>query len=259
MMREKNTAIKAVRVAGKIVLEKFGNLSGIRTKSNIYDYVTEADIEAEEAIIRILSEEFSEHGILAEESGLHKGSNEFLWVVDPLDGTNNYSVGLPFFCVSIALVQGIEPVLGVVFDPLREDLFVGVKKQGAKCNGKKIVVSDRKKIHEFVCVSPLRSGLKEQESWRIKQDRFARVYKSVRSVRMFGASELELAYLASGKFDAFINYHINPWDAAAGAVLVREAGGKVTNGKGSEWNINDSVFLATNGNSHKEFEKILRL
>jgi len=259
LKKERNAAITAAKKAGKIAMEKFEKLQDIRTKSSIYDYVTEADLLAEKEILNILRKKFPEHSILAEESGSYKGSNEFTWLVDPLDGTNNYSVGLPFFCVSIALSLEKEPVLGVVFDPLRNDLFVAEKGKGATRNGKKISVSGRSKLHEFVCVLPLRSGLKKQESWRIKQERFARVYRTVRSVRMFGASELELAYIASGKFDAFINYNINPWDAAAGAVLVREAGGKATNGRGKEWRIGEKVFIASNGNAHNELEKVLSL
>jgi len=259
MKKEMDAATKAARAAGKIIMEKFGNLQNIRTKSNIYDYVTEADTEAEVAILKILKKKFPDYGIVAEESGKHNGTSEFQWLVDPLDGTNNYSVGLPFFCVSIALAKGNEPVLGVVFDPLRKELFLGEKGKGATRNGKKITVSPRRKLQEFVCVSPLRSGLKEQESWRVKQDRFAKVYRAVRSVRMIGASELELAYLACGKFDAFINYSISSWDAAAGTVLVREAGGKATDGKGKDWDIRDRVFLATNGRAHREFEKVLGL
>ena len=258
MKKETRAAIKAARLGGRIAMQYFGKPIAYKTKSSVYDWVTKADLESEKAIISLLSEEFPEYGFLAEESGERKG-NGHVWVIDPIDGTNNFASGIPYFCISIALARDKQLLCSVVFDPTRKDLFHAEKGKGAFLNGRKIHVSKRTKLEEFTVVSSMRSGLKKEESWRVKQKRFADLYKSVRSIRMFGASELDLSYLAAGRLEAFVAYHTMPWDAAAGALLVREAGGIATNEKNKPWQLNDPVFIASNGRKHAEILRILGL
>lgn len=256
-MRETRIAISAARKAGRIAMKYFGKPLAHKTKSSIYDWVTRQDLEAEKAIIDLLSSKFPDCGFLAEESGKREGKSDFLWIIDPIDGTNNYASGIPYFCIAIALAEGNELLCGVVFDPTRNELFYAEKGKGAFLNSKRIHVSKRNKLQEFVCISSMRSGLKKKESWRIKQKRFAMLYSSVRSIRMFGASELDLSYIAAGRIDAFVGYHTLPWDAAAGVLLIREAGGKATNEKNMQWEIGDRVLVASNGKRHAEILKIL--
>ena len=256
MNRETRAAIKAAKAAGKIALKHFGKPIKHKTKSSRFDWVTKADIESEKEIIRILSREFPGSGFIAEESGKKKG-NDYTWIIDPIDGTNNFASGIPYFNTAIALAKKGELQCSVVFDPTRKDLFHAEKGKGAFLNGKKIRVSRRRKLHEFTVISSMRSGLKKQESWRIKQKRFADLYKSVRSIRMFGSSELDLSYIAAGRIEAFTGYNTLPWDAAAGVLMIREAGGRVSNESGKDWAIGDRVLVASNSTRHKELLGIL--
>lgn len=256
MKKETRAAIKAAKLGGRTVMQYFGRPIAHKTKSSVYDWVTNADLESEKAIISLLSKEFPEHGFIAEESGGRKG-NEYTWIIDPLDGTNNFASGIPYFCISIALARNGQLLCSAVFDPTRKDLFYAEKGKGAFLNGRKLHVSRRSKLEEFTVVSSMRSGLKKEESWRVKQKRFADLYKSIRSIRLFGASELDLSYTAAGRLEAFIAYHTTPWDAAAGALLVREAKGIVTNEKNEPWQLNDTVFIASNGRRHAEILAIL--
>lgn len=256
MMKETKTAIRAAKKGGEIAMKYFGKPLEHKTKSSFFDWVTKADLESEEKIVKILKKEYPEYGILAEESGEHKG-NEFQWIVDPIDGTNNFASGIPFFCIAIALAKEGELLSGVVFVPSMNELFYAEKGKGAFLNGEKIEISNRSNLKEFICISSIRSGLKKEEAWRIKQERFADLYKNVRSMRMMGASEVELSYIAAGRIDAFTGYHMKPWDGAAGSLLIREAGGKATNQKNKPWQLNDRVLIASNGKKHKKILKIL--
>jgi myo-inositol-1(or 4)-monophosphatase len=251
-------AIKAAKEAGKVALKRASELD-ISTKETKFDFVTNADTEAEHAIMEILSKEFPEIGFLAEESGSIKRGSKLLWVIDPIDGTNNYINGVPFFCTSIALAKNDEPILGVIYEPNRDELFYAAKGSGAFLNGKKITVSNRASLDKALVVLSFSSARKAQELSSFGYFGFADLYKNTRAVRKFGAAALELAYVASGRVDAFLHRNIKPWDGAAGTAIIQEAGGKVTNSFAKPWRIHDRFILATNGLLHKELCALLKL
>ena len=251
-------AVKAAKEAGRIALERANELN-ISTKKTKFDFVTNADIEVEKIIMEILSERFPKIGFLAEESGTIEKSSELLWVIDPIDGTNNYINGIPFFCTSIALAKHNEPVLGVIYEPNRAELFYAVKGSGAFLNGKKIIVSNRASLDKAIFVLSFSSARKAQEVASLGHHSFIDLYKNTRAIRKFGAVALELAYLASGRVDAVLHRNIKPWDGAAGAILIQEAGGKVINQFAEPWRIHDRFMLATNGLLHKQLTDLLNI
>jgi len=248
--------IKAAKCAADIAMQYFGKPIKHRTKSSYFDWVTDADVKAEKEIIAILSEKYPDYGLIAEESGRKQG-NEFNWIVDPVDGTNNFASGIPYFCHAISRAKGDDMLNAVVFDPTRKDLFVAERGKGAFLNGKKLSVSKRTDLREFTCITSMRSGMKEKESWRIRQKQFVDIYKNVRSIRMFGSSELDLCYLAAGRFEAFVSHNTTPWDEGAGTLMAREAGGRTTNEKNKAWKLEDKILLASNGKNHSKLLKIL--
>ena len=252
-----NVAIKAAKEAGRLSLEKAGNLD-ISTKETRFDFVTNADKEIEAYIKSMLSEEFPEIGFLAEESGSSKGNSELLWIIDPIDGTNNYINGIPFFCTSIALARNDEPILGVIYEPNRNELFYAAEGSGAFLNGKNIRVSNRDSLDKAIIALSFPSSNKAQGMAYFNHFSFKYLYKNTRAIRKLGAAALELAYVASGRIDAFFRRNIKPWDAAAAAAIVREAHGKVTNQFGERWKIHDRFILATNGLLHKELLALLK-
>lgn len=256
--KETKLMIKAARKASDIAMQYFGKPVPHTTKSSFFDWVTKADVKAEKEIIAILSDKHPEHGFIAEESGRKKG-NEFNWIVDPIDGTNNFASGIPYFCHAISLAKGDEIIRAVVFDPTRKDLFVAEKGKGAFLNKKRLHVSKRSNLKEFTCVASLRAAMKKSESKRIGQKEFVKLFDNIRSIRMFGSSELDLSYLAAGRFEAFISHNATPWDEGAGSLLVREAGGIASNAKGKPWTFEEKMVIASNGKRHKEIMKILGL
>ncbi|MEM0360331.1 MAG: inositol monophosphatase family protein [Candidatus Diapherotrites archaeon] len=257
MMRETKAAIVAAKRAGSIAVKSLRKNMAFKEKSSHSDLVTKTDVLVENAIVSFLSKKFPDYGFLAEESG-ETGVADCKWIVDPIDGTNNFIAGIPYFCTAIALQKNGLTVSGIVFDPLRKELFVAEKGKGAFLNGKRIMVSKKTELREFICITSIRAGL-PGEPWLQRQERFLRLYPLVRSVRMFGASELDLCWLATGRVDAFVHFNVFPWDGAAGALIVREAGGTATDEKGNLWEISKKVLIATNGRRHKEFLGILGL
>jgi len=256
--KETKLMVKAAKKAAEIAMQYFGRPVPHKTKSSFFDWVTEADVKAEKEIISLLSEKYPKHGFIAEESGRKKG-NEFNWIIDPIDGTNNFASGIPYFCHAISLAKGNEIIRAVVFDPTRKDLFVAENGKGAFLNKKRLHVSKRENLKEFTCVASLRAAMKKTESKRIGQKEFVKLFGNIRSIRMFGSSELDLSYLAAGRFEAFISHNATPWDEGAGSLLVREAGGIATNEKGLSWTFEEKMLIASNGNKHRQIMKILGL
>jgi myo-inositol-1(or 4)-monophosphatase len=258
MMAETKAAIAAAKKAGKIIMAAFGKKKETKEKGSPFDLVTKTDVAAEKEIISMLSKKFPKHGFFAEESGKTRGQGKFTWIIDPLDGTHNFISGIPYFCTAIALAKGDEVVCGVVFDPTRKELFYAEKGKGAFLNGKRIRVSGRAKLQEFSCITSVRAGLKN-ESIKERQERFLNFYPKVRIMRLFGASELDLSYVAAGRIDAFVHFNMFPWDGAAGALIITEAGGKATDEKGMSWKFEGKSLVATNGKKHREVLGILGL
>ncbi|MFH1234614.1 MAG: inositol monophosphatase family protein [Candidatus Diapherotrites archaeon] len=258
MLAETKAAIAAAKKAGKIIMASFGKKQETRQKSSPFDLVTKTDVAAEKEIISMLSKNFPNYGFLAEESGKTHEQGDFTWIIDPLDGTHNFISGIPYFCTAIALAKGDEVVCGVVFDPTRKELFYAEKGKGAFLNGRKILVSDKSDLRDFMCITSVRAGL-EGEPPAKRQERFLNFYPNVRAMRMLGASELDLCYLAAGRLEVFVNFNMFPWDGAAGALLVQEAGGTATDEKGLPWKFMGKSLIATNGKRHREVLGILGL
>ncbi|MBN2030436.1 inositol monophosphatase [bacterium] len=225
------TAKQATQIGGRILVEKFGTLqqNQIAFKDR-GDYVTELDYRSEEAIIRHIKKHYSHHSIYAEESGKEEGEKYCQWIIDPLDGTANYVQGIPMFSISIAFVEDKEIKIGVVYDPLREEMFWAEKGKGAFLNGKRIAVSTKKEMEYGM----LGTGF----PWRLKPcldaylESFKELFLLTTGIRRMGSAALDLAYTACGRFDGFWEMKLKPYDIAAGVLLVQEAGGIVTDMRG---------------------------
>lgn len=250
------SAEKAAREAGKIILSNLGKVKHISFKSSETNLVTEIDKKSEQLIIDILLNDFPDFDVLAEESGgLSTKNSEYMWVIDPLDGTTNFAHGLPIFSISIGLLKGNEVIAGVVYDPTRDHLFYAEKGKGAFLNGKKLSVSKTKEIKKSLLVTGFPYNVEENPDHCI--ERFVTMLKNSRAVRRLGSAALDFAYVASGIFDGFWEVKLNPWDIAAGLLLVKEAGGKITNFNGQEIDIFNPQVLATNGLIHEQVIKLI--
>lgn len=214
------------REAGRIHLRYFrSNELRIDTKYNSYDVVTRADKESEALIIGKIREAYPDHSILAEESGEHDQPGHWRWVIDPLDGTTNYSSGLPNFCVSIALERDGESVVGVVYAPYLDEMFTAVKGRGATLNGKPISCSVKTSLAECVVSTGLPVSKKDNPDNNMAA--MVRVGLEVRGLRRLGSAAMDLCYTAAGYLDAFWELALHRWDVAAGSLIASEAGARV--------------------------------
>lgn len=221
-----STALSMARAAGDILMDYFRTSKlDIHTKLNASDVVTSADKASEALIKGVIHEKYPDHGIIAEESGAEHADKEWRWVIDPLDGTTNFSQGLPVFCVSIALEHHGEAVVGVVYAPYLGELFHAVKGEGAFLNGKPIHCSAKENIAEAVVATgvPYDKNVNPDNNLREIVD----VVPNVRGLRRLGSAAIDLSYVAAGFFDAYWELNINRWDVAAGILIVKEAGGIV--------------------------------
>ncbi|MDH4450749.1 MAG: inositol monophosphatase family protein, partial [Rhodoferax sp.] len=225
-----NVAIKAARTAGSIINRAALDIESVRvSQKKANDFVTEIDKAAEQAIIETLLTAYPGHGILAEESGQEFGArdSEYVWIIDPLDGTTNFIHGLPVYCVSIALAVRGKIEHGVVYDPTRNDLFTATKGRGAYLNDRRIRVSKRTQLKEALISTgfPFRPG----DNFNQYLNMMGEVMQRAAGLRRPGAAALDLAYVAAGYTDGFFERGLQPWDVAAGSLLVTEAGGLVGN------------------------------
>ncbi|MBS4534062.1 inositol monophosphatase [Clostridium sp. D2Q-14] len=222
MEEVKSWAIKA----GKIQKENYEkeNLK-INTKSSDIDLVTEVDELSEKIILSAIKENYSDHGILSEESDYIEKNSDYLWIVDPLDGTNNYAQGLPIFAVSIALKFKGEIVLGVVYEPILNEMFSAIKGKGAYLNDKKITVGSKNTLRQSV----LATGFPYDRVTNIDNNLnyLNSILPKLRGIRRMGAAAYDLANVACGRLDGYWELRLSPWDVAAGRILIKEAGGKV--------------------------------
>lgn len=251
-----NFAIETARDAGHLLLEKFGRITAVTKKGDI-NLVTEADLASEALIIERIRSHYPKHAVLAEESGesvVVDGAAEWKWIIDPLDGTTNYAHGYPCFAVTIALEHNSEIVVGVTFDPTRNELFAAEKGQGATLDGKPIRVSDTPKLSESLIVTGFPYDFK-------RKDDFARHLTAFlmqsRGVRRDGSAAIDMAYVACGRFDGFWEEGLNPWDMAAGKLLIEEAGGWVTGYQGQPFSVYEPPICASNGSIHNEMLAVL--
>ncbi len=246
-----SVAIKAAQEAGQILLDWMEKGFTVEFKG-IMNLVTDADRAAEQAIIARISTAFPTHPILAEEGGTSSGSDaRYKWVIDPLDGTTNYTHAFPAFCVSIGLEIDGSIAVGVVFDPMRKELFVAEKGKGASCNGQAISVSRADTLSDALLVTGF--------SYDVRQDKTANNFNFFRGfvtraqgVRRTGTAALDLCYVAAGRFDGFWEMKLAPWDVAAGSLMVTEAGGAINDFAGNPFSIYRDEVLASNGIIQKE-------
>jgi myo-inositol-1(or 4)-monophosphatase len=242
-----NVAIKAARAAGAIINRAALDVESLRvSQKQVNDYVTEVDQAAEAAIIETLLTAYPGHGILAEESGQQHGAkdSEFVWIIDPLDGTTNFIHGFPVYCVSIALAVRGKVEQAVIFDPSRNDLFTATKGRGAYMNDRRLRVSKRTRLAESLISTgfPFRPG----DNFKSYLAMMSEVMQRCAGLRRPGAAALDLAYVAAGFTDGFFETGLQPWDMAAGSLLVTEAGGLVGNFTGEADFLDHKECLAGN-------------
>ncbi len=251
-----NFAIETARDAGQLLLEKFGRKINIMKKGDI-NLVTEADLASEHLIIERIKSYYPKHSILAEESGeaVMGGENTWKWIIDPLDGTTNFAHGYPCFCVTLALEHDGEIVIGVTFDPTRNELFAAERGKGASLNNKPIRVSEAEDLGNALLVTGFPYDFRERPDF---SRHFSEFLLRSRGVRRDGSAAIDLAYVACGRFDGFWEDGLNPWDVAAGVLLIEEAGGQVTYYDGSPYSIYEPPICASNGLLHSQMLDVLK-
>lgn len=250
-----SVAVDLARKAGKVQLSSLGRIKTIERKGAI-NLVTEVDRMCEKQITDGLRESFPNHDVLGEEGIAERSESEYRWIVDPLDGTTNYAHQFPFFDVSIALEFKGEIICGVVYDPVREEIFAAEKGKGATLNGQPIGVSNAPNLKESLLATGFAYSVQE-DGKSDNLDHFADFIKTALAVRRPGAAALDLAYVACGRLDGFWELFLKPWDMAAGILLIREAGGQVTSFDGSAFNLYGDEILASNGKIHEEMGNVL--
>ena len=251
-----NFATQIAREAGHLLVQRLG-IAKVTTKGDI-NLVTEADIAAENLIIERIRSHYPQHGILAEESGeavLVGGKrSEWKWIIDPLDGTTNYAHGYPCFCVSIGLEHDGELTVGVVYDPMRDEMFAAERGQGATLNDRRIRVSSVEELSGAMLCTGFPYNVRERPDFARE---FTKFTMEAQAVRRDGSAALDLAYVACGRFDGFWEDGLSPWDIAAGALLISEARGRVTNFNDQPLDIYNEQVLATNGLIHDPMMHVL--
>jgi len=290
---QKKFAIKQARESGKILMKYFKKVDRLeQRKKNLHEIVTPADLAVNEHFIKAVKKNFPAHGILSEETGYYLPDAEYVWVIDPLDGTTNFSLGNPFFNTSIALIHRSnssvksnqssskfvnangfmriatdktdkkkpmvkdagEIVLGVIYAPTVKQLFVAEKGKGIKLNNRKINVSSESKLEDSI----VNFGYSYRNDINKK---FMPLYKklmmNIEHTRNMGAAALELAWVAMGRLESYILFDVKLWDVAAGVLMIREAGGEVTDFQGKEFTIESDTVLATNGKLHGKLLRII--
>lgn len=249
------TAQILAREAGEHIRQSASQLRQVDYKGRA-DMVTDVDRRAEEIILDGIRRGYPDHAVLAEESGEIEAQSDYRWVVDPLDGTTNFVHGYPFYCVSIAVQYRRETVAAAVFDPTMGELFSALKGGGARLNGKPVSVSPTSDLSKGLLATgfPYQIGYHWQHSMTL----FEVFYRNCHGVRRDGAAALDLCYVAAGRFDGFWEYELQPWDVAAGLLIVQEAGGKTTDFVDNASGIFDRQVLASNGRIHDQMLQMMR-
>lgn len=249
-------AQQAALEGGKVLLQYWGKLKDIREKGHAGDLVTEADRASEEVILAYLKHHFP-IPILAEESGMHQLKEaDYLWVVDPLDGTTNYAHQFPFVAVSIGLLHKGESIVGVVYNPVMNELFAAMKGKGATLNGQSIQVSKTTSIQRSLLVTGFAYDRRETSDNNYPE--FCQMTSLSQGVRRLGSASIDLAYVAAGRFDGYWERGLREWDMAAGVLLVEEAGGRVSGYANQAFDLHSGRVLASNGFLHQELSNELQ-
>ncbi|QKS44024.1 inositol monophosphatase [Paenibacillus cellulosilyticus] len=254
-------AINCAAKAGEWIKTKLGKHTSLSLKYSAQDLVTEVDKGAEKMIRNLIMIQFPHHSILGEE-GVEPGpeastqalqdmqDEEYLWIVDPVDGTTNFVHGFPFFSVSIALAHKGEVIVGVVYDPMRDELFVAEKGKGAYVHGQRMSVSEEGTLHEGLIATGFPAS---PENARLNMQSLQAIAPQVRNIRSGGSAALHMAYVAAGRLSGFWEYGLNAWDIAAGSLLIKESGGIVTDIAGEPYHLGVRHVAASNGKLHDSF------
>jgi myo-inositol-1(or 4)-monophosphatase len=251
-----NFAIRVAKDAGRLLRDRVGTRIDVDHKGSI-NLVTDVDLASERLIREAISTYYPRHEVLGEEGGLSESGSEYRWVVDPLDGTTNYAHGYPIFCVSIALECKGEIVLGVVYDPMRDELFSAERGGGAALNNRPIHVSKTAELMQGLLSTGFPYDIKTSKLTNL--DHWANFAMNAQALRRDGAAALDLCYVACGRFDGFWELNLSPWDTAAGALIVTEAGGRVTNFSGGPFSNYKPEVVASNGLIHDRMLEVLKL
>lgn len=251
----REVAISASREAGEYAREHIAKIKEVAHKGAHTNLVTDVDKTCEKVIVDKVRKSFPSHSILAEEGGEEKKGGSFTWIIDPLDGTTNYTHGLPIYCVSIAVAESDSVKLGAIYDPSRDELFTAEEGKGAFLNGKRIQASRADKIMDSLIVTGFAYNIKGKIA---NMEYFKIMLEKAQAVRRLGSAALDLSYVACGRFDGFWELGLSPWDMAAGQLIVKEAGGTVTMLNGDEFDMSKKEVLATNGKIHKEMITLLK-
>lgn len=251
-----NIAVRAARRAGEIMLRQWNQLDALQiTDKGRHDYVTHVDLMAEEAIVEMIHDHYPEHAILAEERGA-VGEHEYTWIIDPLDGTTNYLHGFPVFAVSIAVTKGNDLQYGVVYDPLRQEIFTATRGEGAQLDGRRIRVSRRTQLGGSLIATGFPYKLTGPMT-----DRYLEMLRAVMlessGVRRPGSAALDLCYVAAGRVDGFWELGLSKWDVAAGALIIREAGGRVSDFEGTDKYLDSGNVVAGNPKVYAALSRLL--
>jgi myo-inositol-1(or 4)-monophosphatase len=251
-----NIAVRAARRAGEIMVRQMNQLESLQVvEKSRNEFVSQVDQAAEAAIIEVIRDHYPEHAILAEESGA-AGEHEYTWIIDPLDGTTNYLHGFPQFSVSSGVTRKGELELGVVYDRLREEFFTASRGQGAQLDGRRIRVSKRTMLSQSLIGTgfPYRANLQHIERYL---DMLRAVMLESAGVRRPGSAALDLCYVAAGRVDAFFEIGLSPWDVAAGALIIREAGGRISDFHGGDGYLTSGNVVAGNPKTYAALSKLL--
>lgn len=246
----KETLIKATLAGAKILQHYFNGSFAISSKSNINDLVTQADQESEDAIFKVIRDEFPDHYILSEESGdLFTGSN-IKWIIDPIDGTVNFANGIPICCVSIGIEKDGKMIFGAVYNPFINEFFFSERGMGATLNDIRIKVSDKSDLMRSCLVTGFPYSYLDSPNGPLQV--FERLTRSNIPIRRLGSAAIDICWVAAGRFDGFYEHYLNAWDSAAGFLILEEAGGKVTDFSGNYYSPYQKQILATNGKIHDD-------
>lgn len=250
-----NFATDLIEIASKVILKNLNSISKISYKQNRFNLVTNVDYEVESKIIKKIISKYPNHSIIAEESGKHKKDPAYKWFIDPIDGTTNFAHGYPCFCISIGFSKNDVLEFGLVKNPVTGELYSARKNKGAKLNGKKISVSNIRKLKDSLLITGFADSRKKTTLKNFTN--FQKLTLITHGVRRDGAAALDLCYIASGRAEAFWESNLNPWDVAAGVLIIKEAGGTITDFNGNKYDIFNDKIVTTNGWIHRELLKHL--
>ncbi|MBW1667725.1 MAG: inositol monophosphatase [Deltaproteobacteria bacterium] len=254
--KELDTVRLAAQEAGDIINSLYGRVDVIKKKGDI-DLVTEADLQAESKIVEVITRAFPQDSLVTEEAGHYDHHSKRIWLIDPLDGTTNFTHAFPFFGISIALEIEKRVVVGAVYDPLRDEYFCAAEGTGAFLNGNRIKVSTIGKLEDSLLATGFPYEVYNDAHELTK--RFEKMLTLTQGVRRPGSAALDLCYVAAGRVDGYWEERLFPWDTAAGSIIVKEAGGQVTDYTGKTYTPYSRTILATNGLIHAEMMEALKI